>query len=71
VPIIQGQIDALRAVGAPSGDEATVTKILAAAQKGLNTVKSNPALLAGGGADSFGSFRKLAYPYGLTACASG
>jgi hypothetical protein len=70
VPIVQGQIDAIRALGAPSGDEATVRKILDTAQKGLDTVKSNPALLAGG-PDSFSDFRKLAHPYGLTACASG
>ena len=70
-PIIQGQIDAIRALGAPSGDEAKVKKILDSGQKGLNTVKSNPALLAGGPGDSFANFRKLAHPYGLTACASG
>ncbi len=69
-PIVQGQIDAIRALGAPSGDEATVTKMLDSAQQGLNKVKSNPALLAGG-PDSFANFRKLAHPYGLTACASG
>ena len=69
-PIVQSQIDAIRALGAPSGDEATVTKMLDSAQKGLNTVKSNPALLVGG-PDSFANFRKMAHPYGLTACASG
>jgi hypothetical protein len=70
-PIIQGQINALRALGAPSGDEAKVAAMLSSAQQGLNTVKSNPGVLAGGAADSFANFRKLAHPYGLTACASG
>lgn len=69
-PIIQGQIDAIRALAAPSGDETTVTKMLDSAQTGLNTVKSKPAVLAGG-PDSFANFRKLAHPYGLTVCASG
>lgn len=69
-PIIQGQIDGIRALGAPAGDGATVTKLLASAQKGLNTVKSHPALIAGGGPDPFANFRTLAHPYGLTACAS-
>jgi hypothetical protein len=69
-PIIQAQIDGLRGLGAPSGDQATVTKFLALAQQGLDKVKSNPSLLAGG-ADSFAAFRKVAHPYGLTACASG
>jgi hypothetical protein len=69
-PIIQGQIDGIRALGAPPRDQATVTKILDAAQHGLNVVKSNPAVLAGG-QDSFANFRKLAGPYGLTACAAG
>ena len=47
-----------------------MTKMLDSAQKGLDTVKSNPAVV-GGGPDPFADFRSLAHPYGLTACASG
>ena len=44
--------------------------MLDSAQKGLDEVKKDPALLAGG-RDTFTEFKKLAHPYGLTACASG
>ena len=70
VPSIQAQIDGIRAVGAPSGDQATVTNLLNLAQADLNKVKSNPALLATGGTSPFADFAKVAHPYGLKACAS-
>jgi hypothetical protein len=69
VPSIQAQIDGIRALGAPSGDQATVTNLLNLAQADLNKVKSNPALLTSGGTNPFASFAKVAHPYGLTACA--
>ena len=69
VPEIQSQISALRALGAPSGDQATVTTMLDVAQADLNRVKSNPALLTSN-SPPFADFTKLAHPYGLTACAA-
>ena len=66
-PNIQSQIDGLRALSAPSGDQASVSKMLDVAQTDLNKIKSNPALLASGA--GFAEFAKLAHPYGLTACA--
>lgn len=69
VPSVQGQIDAIRALGAPSGEQATVTHMLDVAQEDLNKVKSNPALL-GSGANPFANFAALAHPYGLTECAA-
>ena len=69
VPSIQAQIDGIRALGAPSGDQATVTNMLNLAQADLNKVKSNPTLLAGN-TNPFADFAKVAHPYGLTACAS-
>ncbi len=67
-PDIQSQIDGLRALGAPSGDQATVSGMIDAAQTDLNKIKGNPALLAGGA--GFADFAHLAHPYGLTACAA-
>jgi hypothetical protein len=67
-PNIQAQIDGVRALGAPSGDQATVTKMLDMAQADLNKVKASPALLTGK-ADPFADFANLAHPYGLTSCA--
>ena len=68
VPVIQAQINRVRALGAPSGDKAKVTNMLNLAQADLNKVKSNPALLQGN-SSPFADFAKIAHPYGLTACA--
>ena len=68
VPSMQAQINAIRALGAPSGDQATVTNMLNLAQADLNKVKSNPALLTGN-TSPFADFAKIAHPYGLRACA--
>ncbi len=68
VPSIQAQIAGIRALSAPSGEQATVTSMLNLAQADLNKVKSNPALLAGG-ANAFADFARVAHPYGLKACA--
>jgi hypothetical protein len=66
VPLIENQITGIRALGVPSGDQATVTNMLNLVQADLVKLKSNPALVA---TDVFGDFAKVAHPYGLTACA--
>ena len=68
IPAIQAQINQVRALGAPSADQATVTNMLNLAQADLNKVKSNPALLQGK-SSPFADFAKIAHRYGLTACA--
>jgi hypothetical protein len=70
VPLIQTQIDQIKALGAPSGEQATVTRMLDVAQTDLNTVKSNPAALVSNNSHPFANFAQLAHGYGLTACAS-
>ncbi|HWY90838.1 MAG TPA: hypothetical protein VNY31_09230 [Solirubrobacteraceae bacterium] len=69
-PIIQSQIDRIKALGAPSGEQATVTGALALAQADLDKVKSNPKVLLGG-TPPFATFARAAHAYGLTACAAG
>jgi hypothetical protein len=69
-PSIQGQIDAIRALAAPTGEQATVSKMLALAEEDLNRVKTDPALLAGSNSP-FTDFAKIVHPYGLTKCAAG
>jgi hypothetical protein len=66
VPSVEAQITGIRALGTPSGDQATVTSMLHLVQADLNKLKSNPTLVA---TDVFGDFAKVAHPYGLTACA--
>jgi ABC-type Zn uptake system ZnuABC Zn-binding protein ZnuA len=70
VPAIQGQITGILALGAPSGEEATIKHIMALAQADLNRVKANPNLFTSN-VNVFADFSKLAHPYGLTACAKG
>jgi len=69
IPNIQSQIDAVRALGAPSGDEATLTHMLDLAQEDLDKVKSDPAVFANESAHPFANFAAIAHPYGLTECA--
>jgi hypothetical protein len=70
IPSIQGQVDDLRALTPPAGDEQTVDEILTAAEDGLAKAKQDPASLTGGG-DPFAKANKLATDYGLTACGAG
>ncbi len=68
VPGVQAQIDAIRALGAPAGDRATVKKMLDLAQAAVGRVKVVPTILTTG-EDVFAPFAAIAHPYGLTACA--
>ena len=65
-PTVQKQIDGIRALAAPTGDQASITNMLGVAQTELNQVKRNPVML---NEKTFVSFAKLAHPYGLSACA--
>jgi hypothetical protein len=67
IPAIQAQIDRLRALGTPAGEESAVTHILDAAQSDLNSVKGNALLLVND--HPFASFARGAHPYGLKQCA--
>jgi hypothetical protein len=65
IPGIRDQIEALRTLGSPSS---AVTRMLNLAERALDRVKRDPALLAGE-SDPFAEFKRLAHAYGLTACA--
>jgi hypothetical protein len=66
VPSVEAQITGIRALGTPSGDQATVARMLQLVQADLNKIKRDPRLIT---TDVFGDFAKVAHPYGLTACA--
>ncbi len=68
VPSIQTAIDEIRALGAPSGDQAKVSGMMNLAQADLNKVKRDPLLLVGSGS-VFHDFASEAHAYGLTRCA--
>jgi hypothetical protein len=71
IPNIQHQIDAIKALGAPEGDEATVETITSEAQSALDEAKKDPTVLASNGPGIFAKADKFANSYGLNACGSG
>ena len=71
IPSIQGQIDDIRDLPAPDGDEDQITDMLDKAELSLQDVKENPSLATQeGGQDPFAEVQKELGAYGLTACAS-
>jgi hypothetical protein len=66
VPSVEAQVANIKALGTPSGDQATVTRMLQLVEGDLSKVKANPRLIT---TDVFGDFAKVAHTYGLTACA--
>lgn len=69
VPAVQAQITAIRKLGAPAGEEETVSHMLNLAQADLVKIEKNPTLVFAG-KDQFADFAKIAHPYGLTECDS-
>ncbi|HYU60789.1 MAG TPA: hypothetical protein VEK39_08510 [Solirubrobacterales bacterium] len=71
-PTIQDEIDRIRSLGPPEGDEGQVKAILQASEAGLAKLKQDPKQLAkGGAAPAFEKAQELAGDYGLDQCASG
>ena len=67
VPNVQDQVDQLRALSPPTGDEAQVKAILDQAQRAVDEVRTNPRLL--GRETASEEANRIARAYGLTACA--
>jgi hypothetical protein len=70
VPNIQQQIDDLRSLSPPEGDEDEVSAILDAAQEGLDELEADPSSIDEG-PDAGGAFaeaNRLAQDYGLKEC---
>jgi hypothetical protein len=66
-PNIQGQIDDIRALGYPEGDEDELEGILSDSEDALNSIKDDPSVLTEGD-DPFADTNKALNDYGLTAC---
>jgi hypothetical protein len=71
IPSVQSQIDGVKALGAPAGDEAKVNAMVSTAQSALDKGKKNPALLTTNGPGPFKKSNQLTNAYGLTACGGG
>jgi hypothetical protein len=70
LPNIQGQIDGIRDLGAPEGEEDQVNAFLDEAQRALDAAEADPSLFAGEqGQDPFAKTRQLAMDLGLKKCA--
>ncbi len=67
-PNIQSQIDSVKALGAPSGEEQQVTSALETAQETLNKVKAKPEL-AFSEQNPFKATGEQLHALGLTQCA--
>jgi hypothetical protein len=67
VPAVQAQIDELKALSVPPGEQATVTNMFDLAQGDLNKVKSDPRLAFE--TKTFADFASVAHAYGLKSCA--
>lgn len=70
IPNVKSEIDELRALPAPGGDEQTVARIYAAAQAGFDRLEKDPTLLRDENAvnEAFAEANKLAADYGFTDC---
>jgi hypothetical protein len=69
LPNIQNQVDGIRALTPPDGDEDQVTAIVDAAQRAIDEAEKDPGILTqGGGPDPFAEANKLAEDYGLQKC---
>jgi hypothetical protein len=73
IPSIQTQINGIKALGAPTGDEAKVKAIVDSAQSALDKAKADPTALLQSNPknDPFAESNKLTNAYGLTTCGSG
>jgi hypothetical protein len=67
VPSVRSQIAGIKALGTPSGDQATVSRMLQLVEGDARKITANPRLIVT--TNVFGDFAKVAHPYGLTACA--
>ncbi|MCW2798280.1 hypothetical protein [Nocardioides sp.] len=68
IPSVQGQHDAIAALGAPAGDEDKVAAILDALQSGIDALKTDPGAITTAAGSPFADANRLAADYGLTVC---
>ena len=68
LPNFEEQVEDLRALGSPSGDEAEVTAILTTFEKAIKEGAEEPKGIFRGGAASLGKTNQMATKYGLKYC---
>lgn len=70
VPSLERQVVAIKKLGSPKGDGATVKIILAEIKAAILQVERNPASFVSSGEEPLAKANKFAAAYGLTACAA-
>jgi hypothetical protein len=68
VPALEGEVKAIRALGAPEGDDAQIEGILRATERGIAQIESDPRALADGPPPALQSAQRLAERYGSQQC---
>jgi hypothetical protein len=64
------EVEEIRALGTPEGDEEKVEAMLEAREKGIESAQDDPKAVVRGGEDIFAEASKLAKEYGLEECGS-
>jgi hypothetical protein len=67
IPGVSKQIQGLRALGTPEGDEGEADRLLTGAEEALEEIEADPSLISEEG-DPFADVNKEAREYGLTTC---
>lgn len=70
VPSIEREIEELRALGVPAGDEERVEAMLTALEEGKETAERNPEAVNASSDAVFGIAARIASEYGLEVCGS-
>jgi hypothetical protein len=71
IPNVGREIEEIKALGVPDGDEERVDAMISALEEGLETAKDETATVAAGTSDIvFGIASRLAGEYGATVCGS-
>lgn len=70
VPNVSREVEELRALGVPEGDEEKVNAMIGALEEGVETAEQDPQAVTKSSDVVFGISSRIAGEYGLTVCAS-
>jgi hypothetical protein len=68
IPALEAEVRAIRALGAPAGDERRVEAIVAATERGIEQIRSDPAGVLDGPPQALREASRLALAYGSSSC---
>jgi hypothetical protein len=70
VPSVKQEIEEVRALDAPDGDEGEIDEMITALEEGVETAEDNPKAVTASSDAVFGIASRLAGEYGLEVCGS-